>query len=616
MALTSVRYLAAAFPALPLVLGCSAPATSTTDPVATAQDADALSGSPKAAVLARAAVGATSPTSVAKVTTSVATASSTSCTRHDNDFVPSTFIGTAEPSPVSVYAYNGLGARGQTLAQQFVTALANSTIYDDMRNLFGTQGAAVQVFIVPLNGATDGSAGAMHYACDFDVECGGGSLYLDATFDNHDADPVQLLLALFTAELSESFMGTSDWVCYKSNGEGLSRILAEYEAPLHTFDQLETATMWAHYYSNAFPSFYNYVSQTDSDSNMQAVGNAVVYINWMRSLGYSLKSIFAAGGSTLSANYHTLTGKTTAFADLMAALTNIPIRSDNPFPMNDLMWQNASSGQIGSWQLNKETVAGTQFLSLGCGSGGGCSNSWHPVDTIGDNTILWDNPTSGQVGVWSFNDAGTVTIPPFYNQTCDAGSGCSSQWKPIGRVWSIPTCTTELVGQPCPSAEGLAWYNASTGQVEIWHMQGSTFLSSSFVSQTCAGSCAQAWKPMLTADFDNDGNSDILWYNAGTGQLGYWRLDDSGTVLGVQYLSATCSQASGCASAWRLVGAADANGDGNVDLLWHNSSSGALENWMLDGNGNVLSTPTLSSTCGASDGCSASWKALGYVQYP
>jgi hypothetical protein len=40
----------------------------------------------------------------------------------------------------------------------------------------------------------------------------------------------------------------------------------------------------------------------------------------------------------------------------------------------------------------------------------------------------------------------------------------------------------------------------------------------------------------------------------------------------------------------------DFNGDGYADVLWFNPNSGALAEWLLDGQGNVISTPILSRT--------------------
>jgi hypothetical protein len=53
-----------------------------------------------------------------------------------------------------------------------------------------------------------------------------------------------------------------------------------------------------------------------------------------------------------------------------------------------------------------------------------------------------------------------------------------------------------------------------------------------------------------------------------------------------------------------VVGVGDFNGDGYADVLWFNLNSGALVEWLLDGQGNVIATPSLSLACGS--GCSPS----------
>jgi probable HAF family extracellular repeat protein len=46
-----------------------------------------------------------------------------------------------------------------------------------------------------------------------------------------------------------------------------------------------------------------------------------------------------------------------------------------------------------------------------------------------------------------------------------------------------------------------------------------------------------------------------------------------------------------------VVGVGDFNGDGHADVLWFNANSGALVEWLLDGQGNVMATPSLSLPC-------------------
>jgi len=234
---------------------------------------------------------------------------------------PATQVGVV--GNITVSYDPALGAPGLALAQQMLNVVAGP--YNDMQTFFGIAGSAVTVIIAPLSGNNDGSGGAYHYGCTFTA---GGVLYLDATFASKTVNPLQLEIGLYVAELSEAFMGTQNrgWGCGFSNGEGLSRFLAEYETALGTLDAFATGPAWA---QAGFPDWITTTEPTDRDG--VSTGCAIVYIYWMRSLGYTIPQIVQAGGATLKANYQTLTGKTTAYQDLRAALTGFAVTTDNPF---------------------------------------------------------------------------------------------------------------------------------------------------------------------------------------------------------------------------------------------------------------------------------------------
>jgi hypothetical protein len=262
---------------------------------------------------------------------------------------PATQVGAT--GNITVYYDPALGPPGLSLAQQFLSAALGP--YNDMESFFGTSGGQCNVIIAPLSGNNDGSGGAFHYGCDFSS---GGALYLDATFANNGVNPLNLEVGLYVAELSECFMGLQNrgWGCGFSNGEGLSRFCAEYETPLDTLDAFATGPAWA---QAGFPDWVTNTEQTDR--NGISTGCAIVYIYWMRSLGFSVPQIVQAGGATLAANYSALTGKNTAYQDLRAALEGFSVTSDNPFirlGMSTAMGP-ASAGRTGN--LFIFTVAST-----------------------------------------------------------------------------------------------------------------------------------------------------------------------------------------------------------------------------------------------------------------
>jgi hypothetical protein len=233
---------------------------------------------------------------------------------------PATKVG-AQGSITMMYDPE-LGSKGLALAKQLLAVA--STQFTHMESLFGIKGGPTTLIVAPVSGNNDGSGGAYHYGCDFTA---GGVLYLDATFNS--PDPLHLEVGLYVAELSESFMGAAGrgWGCGFSNGEGLSRFCAQVETPPGTLDGFITLPDWA----NA--GFPDWVSKTENtDQNPISTGCAIGYIYWMRSKGFTAAQITQAGGATLADNYKTLTEKTTAYQDFVAAAKALPpITSDNPF---------------------------------------------------------------------------------------------------------------------------------------------------------------------------------------------------------------------------------------------------------------------------------------------
>src|SRR5262249_23631334 len=81
---------------------------------------------------------------------------------------------------------------------------------------------------------------------------------------------------------------------------------------------------------------------------------------------------------------------------------------------------------------------------------------------------------------------------------------------------------------------------------------------------------------------------------ASSGVVGAWLLDGQGNVISMTILSWTCGP--GCSPPWQVVGVGNFNGDGHAAVLWINASNGALVEWLLDGQGNVIASPSLPLT--------------------
>jgi hypothetical protein len=85
------------------------------------------------------------------------------------------------------------------------------------------------------------------------------------------------------------------------------------------------------------------------------------------------------------------------------------------------------------------------------------------------------------------------------------------------------------------------------------------------------------WQVRAVGDVNRDGHPDLIWQYAPTGQLAFWLLDGT-TVMNYVIPIAPSPGAD-----WVIVGAGDANGDGELDLFWQQQSTGTLAVWRMQG---------------------------------
>jgi serralysin len=107
----------------------------------------------------------------------------------------------------------------------------------------------------------------------------------------------------------------------------------------------------------------------------------------------------------------------------------------------------------------------------------------------------------------------------------------------------------------------ILWYNASTTGVGMYEM------NNGIPSWSSIGTGAANWEIVGTGDFTGDHHDDILWYNSATGSIGMYQMFDG---------TPTWSSIGTAGSGWTVNGTGDFNGDGTDDILWFNASTGSV----------------------------------------
>ncbi|MEA5579513.1 FG-GAP-like repeat-containing protein, partial [Anabaena sp. UHCC 0451] len=132
----------------------------------------------------------------------------------------------------------------------------------------------------------------------------------------------------------------------------------------------------------------------------------------------------------------------------------------------------------------------------------------------------------------------------------------------------------------------------NTGHNRIWLMDGNNRLAEVGIERVADNN----WHIVGSGDFNLDGNADILWRNYATGENHIWQM--SGTTRTTSIILAPVTDLN-----QRIVGTGDFNGDGKSDILWRNAATGELYIWFMDGfEQNLSSSPDLTwSVAGTGD---------------
>ncbi|HXI56827.1 MAG TPA: VCBS repeat-containing protein [Polyangia bacterium] len=243
----------------------------------------------------------------------------------------------------------------------------------------------------------------------------------------------------------------------------------------------------------------------------------------------------------------------------------------------DILLHNPDTGAVQAWLMNGTVRNSSADINMKLLG----SDGW-AIKGTGDFN------GDGQTDIVGYQGAtGTVRVFLMDGTTFTSSKDVSRN----GEVLAVPADTGwDIKGTGDFNGDGqidLLWHHAVSGEIGVWFLNGTTFVGNEDISWNTSES--SGWRIKGTGDFDGDGQVDILWHNGDSGLLSVWLLHRT-TVFQSPLISWSLADSAG----WQLKGTGDFNGDGKVDLVWHNSSSGQASTWLLDGV-TVIGSPLFST---------------------
>jgi hypothetical protein len=248
----------------------------------------------------------------------------------------------------------------------------------------------------------------------------------------------------------------------------------------------------------------------------------------------------------------------------------------------DLVWRNngtsgTDAGKVSIWTMNSSTPV---------------ENFELPFKVTDVNWRI--------EGTGDFNDDGQVDLVWRYYGTTGSDVGKVSIWtmngvNPVQTVvmpFLVPDVNWKIEGIADFDRDNkldLVWRNYGTtgtdaGKIAIWTMNGTNPVRTIYMPFVVSD---VNWKIDGVADFNNDGDTDLLWRHYGTsgteaGKVVIWTMDGVNPVQTVEMPFKVTD------TNWRIEGVGDFNGDQKADLVWRHygttgAEAGKVVIWTMDG---------------------------------
>jgi probable HAF family extracellular repeat protein len=155
----------------------------------------------------------------------------------------------------------------------------------------------------------------------------------------------------------------------------------------------------------------------------------------------------------------------------------------------------------------------------------------HDFNADGKPDLIWQNQTTGEIGVWFMNG---TTMTGFSYLTPDTVSDLN--WKIVG--------VSDFNGDGKPD---ILWQHQTSGNIDVWTMNVTTMTESTYLTPGAVSDLN--WKIVGVGDFNGDGKPDILWQHQQSGNIAVWFMNGTTMTWSTYLTPDTVSDLN-----WKIVG--------------------------------------------------------------
>ena len=221
----------------------------------------------------------------------------------------------------------------------------------------------------------------------------------------------------------------------------------------------------------------------------------------------------------------------------------------------DILWHNVRSGELYYWQMSGGAIIGGRgnaFIPIG----------HRIVDVVDlDADARYDVVSAGISAVHA-----TLGSPTGFGTAMLLAGSRPPSWQLVNSRRDMRS-PVDLNGD---GRSDVIWHNQWSSELYYWLMNGAAI-----IEQQGGSHLAEGYTPLVIGDMDGDGLADLVSTNGSLVSLSRGRAGGG--------FAAPVSIAERPPSTWQFAGLADMNLDSRADIVWHNSVSGELYTWFMNG---------------------------------